>query len=611
MDDFRVINRIVFPAQRDLDLMPLFFKIQENYKKSVLLSFDEKEKPKIYLQRGNVLSLNTYFNSFFERLWCNYAVLAGLSWNLYLEGDFMVSVYDSSYSRDKRLLVQINVSNYSLSRSVNIPLPPQDIFPRERIFLEIECLSRRGIFAGGELVSSSNPVRNVSLGIIICTFKREQYIREVLSTIAKEPAINHEHLQILVIDNAATLSREALEDLKLKVEVYPNRNVGGAGGFTRGLLELYEKNSNSHFVFMDDDIKLIPEVILRLIRFYEFAKEDNIAVSGSMLNLYKGFQLWEAGALYETEGPFSIFSLKHGVDLKEERNLDIVAIEEKPHYGAWWFFSFPKKTVLSCGLPMPYFVRGDDIEYGLRMSKKGVRILALPGIAVWHEPFYAKPSTWHEYYIVRNHLITDSLHPELTVNNYFPSFFVLTKRLFSSLFVFDYNRAALLMKALEDFLSGPDFLKSVNPENIHSEVLKLNNEFRELQIEDNFSISKHQEPLGKESLLIRLIRYLSLNGHFLPNFFLSQKPVIIDAWEIAHRKAFRAKKCLRYSLFTRKVYVCEMNRIKALKILLSWVRLLLKSAFNWRKVQYRWRQGFAELTSVDFWKKYLGLYESR
>ena len=42
------------------------------------------------------------------------------------------------------------------------------------------------------------------------------------------------------------------------------------------------------------------------------------------------------------------------------------------------------------GLPLPVFIRGDDVEYGLRLYMRGVDTIVMPGIAVWHEPFYLK-----------------------------------------------------------------------------------------------------------------------------------------------------------------------------------------------------------------------------
>jgi len=41
------------------------------------------------------------------------------------------------------------------------------------------------------------------------------------------------------------------------VQLIPNKNVGGSGGFARGLVEALQENTYSHFLFMDDDIELV------------------------------------------------------------------------------------------------------------------------------------------------------------------------------------------------------------------------------------------------------------------------------------------------------------------------------------------------------------------
>ena len=50
------------------------------------------------------------------------------------------------------------------------------------------------------------------------------------------------------------------------------------------------------------------------------------------------------------------------------------------------------------------FIRGDDMEYGARLASRGVPTVSLPPVAVWHEPFYAKPPGWQLHYDLRNRL---------------------------------------------------------------------------------------------------------------------------------------------------------------------------------------------------------------
>ena len=79
-------------------------------------------------------------------------------------------------------------------------------------------------------------------------------------------------------------------------------------------------------------------------------------------------------------------------------------------YNGWWFFMAPTAVVGKLGLPVPCFIRGDDMEYGARLARNGVKTIPMPGVAVWHEPFYLKLGNWQYYFEVRNRLMMLSLH---------------------------------------------------------------------------------------------------------------------------------------------------------------------------------------------------------
>ena len=58
------------------------------------------------------------------------------------------------------------------------------------------------------------------------------------------------------------------------------------------------------------------------------------------------------------------------------------------------------KLIKENGLPLPIFVRGDDIEFSMRNNKE---IVSLNGINVWHDPFILKYNEiMEDYYLPRN-----------------------------------------------------------------------------------------------------------------------------------------------------------------------------------------------------------------
>ena len=68
-------------------------------------------------------------------------------------------------------------------------------------------------------------------------------------------------------------------------------------------------------------------------------------------------------------------------DIAENEAVDV---EVPDAYGAWWYSCIPLNEVREKGLPLPLFVRCDDVEYGMRTKPT---YMTMNGICVWHEGF--------------------------------------------------------------------------------------------------------------------------------------------------------------------------------------------------------------------------------
>lgn len=365
---------------------------------------------------------------------------------------------------------------------------------------------------------------------------------------------------------------------------------------------------------MDDDIELETESIYRLFSLYEYAKSD-FAVAGSMLDLYRKNVLYEAGALYGTSGdsgelgPFSVVPLKHNLELKDSTSLNFLLEEDNIDYGAFWFFAFSKKVVEEIGLPMPFFIKIDDVEFGLRMKERlQVNAVAFPGIAVWHEPFYAKFPVWDIYYIHRNSLITDVIHASM---GYIDAIKITTIGLILTISIFDYNTTEMVIKGFEDYLKGPDFLKNNDPESLHSHLVKNCKKYKSQTIQPNYS----PPPEGaydksQPGKLKKIISLLTLNGHLLPNFLTTDEDVFI--WHGPdttgqRSKAFAKKRVLMYKEEGGYLFQNEIDRAAGIKLLARWFKIAATSSVKWTSVRKAWKNAASEMTSTVFWQQYLDL----
>ncbi|MFM8907554.1 MAG: glycosyl transferase, partial [Actinomycetota bacterium] len=88
-----------------------------------------------------------------------------------------------------------------------------------------------------EWLTASSPAHDVRLNLSITTFNRHAYVvptvKKVLSLVRGLPMLRGK-VRVLVVDNANNVDfGEAPSD---DLAVVPNRNLGGAGGFARGLM---------------------------------------------------------------------------------------------------------------------------------------------------------------------------------------------------------------------------------------------------------------------------------------------------------------------------------------------------------------------------------------
>lgn len=234
--------------------------------------------------------------------------------------------------------------------------------------------------------SDINPVK---LALSTTTFKKEEYIvpnidlvkREVLGS--SDPIAEAFHM--FVVDNGCTLDAEALSNDG--VTVLPNKNVGGAGGFARGMMEaLASSEGYTHILLMDDDVKISAESLKRTYNLLALAKGDyrDAFINGAMLAIEQPNLQFEDVSFVIKSGAYRrVKEDKLYIDqVKDVVENESINVEVPNAYGAWWYSCIPLKVVREKGLPLPVFVRCDDVEYGMRTNPT---YMTMNGICVWHE----------------------------------------------------------------------------------------------------------------------------------------------------------------------------------------------------------------------------------
>ena len=104
------------------------------------------------------------------------------------------------------------------------------------------------------------------------------------------------------------------------------------------------------------------------------------------------------------------------------------------------------------GLPLPVFVRGDDVEFSLRNKAK---FLTLNGICIWHVGFAGKFNAAMELYQVhRNSFVFQATSGVCKDINFIRRLRIL---FWKEITRFSYNNAEQILDSVADFMKGPEF----------------------------------------------------------------------------------------------------------------------------------------------------------
>ena len=307
----------------------------------------------------------------------------------------------------------------------------------------------------------AGPVPRLVVGI--CTMDREALLEDTIAALEElADGMPLLHRVVLINHGRPFHSPRLCQRLANPLfRVVQQANLGGSGGFARAMLEAQEgEREPTHLLLMDDDIRLDPRMIPRALAFAQVAGE--VAVGGQALELERPRRLQEAwGRLGRNWLPMVEGA---GVDLSDPEAMRLWARVPKADYNGWWFCLMPMTVVQRCGLPIPCFIRGDDIEYGLRLREAEVPVVPLPGVGVWHASVRYKHAGIVHYYDLRNSLITAAAHPRL---GDLPGVMHVLGYVLHHLLVHRYRSAAACLMALRDFLNGPDVTLSADAARLH------------------------------------------------------------------------------------------------------------------------------------------------
>jgi galactofuranosylgalactofuranosylrhamnosyl-N-acetylglucosaminyl-diphospho-decaprenol beta-1,5/1,6-galactofuranosyltransferase len=457
----RVLHRVILPRSDDPpEVRPLYVdeaETRHGHTAEVL------SRSVVRVPSGCQVSFATYFNAFPASYWKRWTRVEEVALRLTIRGAGRVDLYRSKSNGDVVHLEgkQLDTGAGGVDLEFRESLAPFE----DGGWVWFDVATERGsltISDAAWIVDEPLPVR--PLAVAITTFNRPADCVAALAALAEDPAVLEVLAKVFVVDQGSVKVcdhqrfADAAARLGQRLVVIDQDNLGGSGGFTRGMLEALGTAGVDHVMLMDDDVRLEPDSILRAQAFAS-ATSAPVIVGAQMLNLQVRSQLHAMGEIVDLKASFwrPAPGSVAGHDFAELTLRQQRLLHARIHatYNAWWMCLFPREVIERTGLPLPLFIKWDDAEYGLRAGECGFPTVTLPGCAIWHMPWTDKDDTtdWTAYFHLRNRLITMALHSPYDVR---PAIVHEGFRAtFKHLMAMEYSTVALRHKSIEDFLDGP------------------------------------------------------------------------------------------------------------------------------------------------------------
>lgn len=566
----------------DISLVPeveLYGRVNESAKISLTA------KGVSFKENGSFLT-DTFFNSLSVGVWKKHTKIDDLSFLLEGKGKFLIQFGLNRLGHAHRWLYEIEVY---IDGSTNIPLDFWTNLEDGMLYCKITALTEATIINGG-YITNTIPLHDVKLGIVITHFNRKAYVVPAMKRIQEQLTSDERFknkIDLIVVDNSQNITDEESHG----ATIIPNLNLGGSGGFTRGLLHLKD-NNYSHCLFMDDDASCEIESIRRTYNLLQYSKTKNFAVAGSLLRELEPYHLFEKSAKFDG----FCKPLKSGLNMKEVK--DLLLSEQnnyKPDYGGWWFYAFKIDEVKHYAFP--FFVRGDDIQFGLLNKHE---ICTMNGIGCWGDDFGLKSGPLPIYLDTRNHLLQKMV---ILDNSAISTLMVAIKFFLAAIFSYNYATVQAVRYALIHVMEGKNFwYKNMDM----SEIRPLINSFTPFEKMEKINLADF-EPIRvdyNESKLKKLIRIVTLNGFLLPSFLIKDEVVYQDksfrAWI---RALYRHKKVLYFYEPSGLGYIAEHNKGLFFKELSAFGVQAIKFIFKYKNLKKEYKDALPYMTSEEFWRE--------
>ena len=467
-----LLSRVILPRPGEpLDVRKLYIEESETNARRAHAA----TRTTLQIGAESEVSFATYFNAFPASYWRRWSTLDSVVLRVEITGSARVDVYRSK-ATGARISVGgteiISAGSATAAAEFEVELSPFE--DGGWIWFDITTDTKTTVHSAAWYAPESAPGR-ADIAVGIPTFNRPADCVNALKALTSDPLVDEVIGAVIVVDQGTDKAidhpdfAEAAAALGGRLSIHNQPNLGGSGGYSRVMYEALKSTSCEQILFMDDDIRVEPDSILRALALSRFAKHPTL-IGGQMLNLQEPSHLHVMGEVVNranfmwTNAPHTEYDhdfAKYPLDSDDEegrsqllhRRIDV-------DYNGWWMCLIPRRVAEELGQPLPLFIKWDDADYGLRAGEHGYGTVTMPGTAIWHMAWSDKDDAidWQAYFHLRNRLVVSALHWDAPVAGLLKSSIKATLK---HLLCLEYSTVAIQNKAIEDFLGGPEHIFSI------------------------------------------------------------------------------------------------------------------------------------------------------
>ena len=637
---YEPVQRILLPKRGEpVDVRMLYLIESEQNRERLSWS----GRTSVTIPAGEEASFETYFNAFPAAYWRRWSQLKSIVLVMDVEGEANISLY-----RSKQDGQRIAVANHVVTTGHHeFELPLKNFEDGGLLWFDASAVEDT-VLADASWCAphapnpqllpdgSEYPAQEKRVAVGIPTFNRPTDAVAALQALAEDPVVDGIIDYVLMPDQGNQHPAdepgydEAVAHFGERFREFRQGNLGGSGGYSRIMFEALENTDSPYILYMDDDIAIEPDSILRAVQAARYAAKPFI-VGGQMLNLQERSQLrttgervnradfmWGAAEHAVYDHDFAKYPLRAIGDTQsrlDPKKYDSRALHRRVdvEYNGWWMCLFPRVVAENIGQPLPLFIKWDDTEYSLRAAAHGFPTVTWPGAAIWHMAWADKDDAidWQAYFHLRNRLIVAALYHEGDARG-------ITKSIFKSTLkhtmCMEYSTIAIQLEAMKDFLAGPDQLFDILESSL-PRIAAIRKEFPDAVIID--SADQLPAPTGAPGVPTRNVGGRLGKIKKIPWLIKSAKHLVTKE-DPAHHEApqlnltpeearwFTLSRVDSATVSTAGgtgVAFRKRDRELALELVKSTRELLKEIEDNFDDLRAEYRAALPELTSRESWRK--------